>query len=89
MNRVRVISQCRTMLLIALSAALAVTGFGPVSAQGNYSVVILVVDDFGDVDLATLDPWSVRRDGLLHHQPGRAGLRGARRLSDAPDAVAR
>ncbi len=56
MNRVRVISQCRAVLLIALSAALAVTGIGAVSAQGNYSVVILVVDDFGSVDLATLDP---------------------------------
>ena len=56
MNRDRLFSQSKAALLMALCAVLVVTGVGAVSAQGNYSVAILVVDDFGSVDLATLDP---------------------------------
>lgn len=55
MDRKRVVSPCKTALLIAVSAALVMTGIGAASAQGNYSVTILVVDDFGSVDLSTLD----------------------------------
>jgi len=47
------------LLLVAAILSLA---FGPFAsipgarAQGPYAVVILVVDDFGETDLAALDP---------------------------------
>lgn len=47
------------LLLAAAALALAVGPFVAVSgvrAQGPYAVVILVVDDFGETDLADLDP---------------------------------
>ncbi len=51
------------LLLAALLGALALWGgAAPARAQGTYEVVILVVDDFGGTDLASLAPGSYAAD---------------------------